>query len=129
MVREWVTGANAVKVGAVIAIAALIFVYSDVSSSSQTSVGGSEPVWVPYVDMHVHTTESDGDRTAEEQIKTAASLGMKHMWITDHDMIRDLPRTLAIQEEGRRSGITVGFGKCERFWLTLVGSGRAAVGL
>jgi len=34
--------------------------------------------------MHSHTTESDGDRTAEEQIRLAAGLGMQTLWITDH---------------------------------------------
>jgi DNA polymerase III alpha subunit (gram-positive type) len=110
MVREYLNGTNAVKVGAVVAVAALLFVYTDVSSTSQAPFETSEPVWVPYVDMHVHTTESDGDRTAEEQIHAAASMGMKHIWITDHDMIRNLSRTHDIQEMARSSGITVGFG-------------------
>lgn len=64
----------------------------------------------PIVDMHVHTTESDGDRTAEEQIRAASQLGLPHVWITDHDMIRDLPRIRELQSTGQKHSVTVGFG-------------------
>ena len=63
-----------------------------------------------YVDMHSHTTESDGDKTAEEQLKTASMLGMSSLWITDHDMIRDIPRVHEIQAAARAGGVKVGFG-------------------
>eukprot|EP00730_Choanoeca_flexa_P001379 TRINITY_DN10609_c0_g1_i4.p1 TRINITY_DN10609_c0_g1~~TRINITY_DN10609_c0_g1_i4.p1 ORF type:complete len:410 (+),score=65.74 TRINITY_DN10609_c0_g1_i4:165-1394(+) len=62
------------------------------------------------VDMHCHTTESDGDRTAEEQIQLASTIGLEALWITDHDMIRDLPRTHELQRVGRQAGVDVSFG-------------------
>eukprot|EP01147_Barroeca_monosierra_P007283 gene7283-7668_t len=62
------------------------------------------------VDMHCHTTESDGDRTAEEQLQEAARVGLEAIWITDHDVIRDLPRTRDIQAAARKAGVEVGFG-------------------
>ena len=49
-------------------------------------------------DMHTHTTESDGDRTAEEQIQLAGVLGLRSLWLTDHDLIRDLPRVRQLQQ-------------------------------
>ena len=42
------------------------------------SGGGTEPgthARRHYVDMHSHTTESDGDRSAEEQLRIARNLG------------------------------------------------------
>jgi len=63
-----------------------------------------------YIDMHSHTTESDGDRSAEDQLKLASSFGMKSMWITDHDLIRDLDRTVSIQAYAKSVGVQVGFG-------------------
>lgn len=62
------------------------------------------------VDMHTHTTESDGDRTAEEQLAQARRTGLTSIWITDHDMIRTLDRTKELQREARRVGVAVGFG-------------------
>jgi len=62
------------------------------------------------VDMHCHTTESDGDRTAEEQLQEAARAGLRALWITDHDMIRDLGRTRQIQAAARKAGVDVSFG-------------------
>ena len=48
------------------------------------------------VDMHTHTTESDGDFTAEEVIEFAKSRGLSAVWITDHDMIRSMERTQSL---------------------------------
>eukprot|EP00050_Salpingoeca_kvevrii_P021872 m.116934 g.116934 ORF g.116934 m.116934 type:complete len:418 (-) comp9513_c0_seq1:376-1629(-) len=62
------------------------------------------------VDMHSHTTESDGDRTAEEQILLAKTMGMRSMWITDHDLIREPERTGELQRYGRELGVHVAFG-------------------
>ena len=44
------------------------------------------------VDMHTHTTDSDGDFTPEEVIEFAHTRGLKSVWITDHDLIRPLER-------------------------------------
>ncbi len=39
------------------------------------------------VDMHTHTTASDGSLTPEELVKKADSIGLKAVGITDHDTI------------------------------------------
>lgn len=62
------------------------------------------------VDMHTHTTESDGDKTAEEQIASSQALGMRELWITDHDLIRDLDRTHALQATAKQHDVNLGFG-------------------
>ena len=64
------------------------------------------------VDMHTHTTESDGDKTAEEQIASSQALGMRELWITDHDLIRDLDRTHALQATAKQHDVNLGFGAC-----------------
>lgn len=61
-------------------------------------------------DMHAHTVESDGDVTAEQQIAKAAEIGLKSLWISDHDVIRNLTRVRAIQTAAKQAGITVGIG-------------------
>jgi predicted metal-dependent phosphoesterase TrpH len=63
-----------------------------------------------YVDMHIHTTESDGDRTVEEQLRIAQAQGMPSLWITDHDMIRSIAGVGRIQALATDVGISVGFG-------------------
>jgi predicted metal-dependent phosphoesterase TrpH len=40
----------------------------------------------------------------------AASLGLQSLWITDHDLIRSLDRTRAIQKHALNVGLSVGFG-------------------
>jgi predicted metal-dependent phosphoesterase TrpH len=37
------------------------------------------------VDLHIHTTESDGTWTPEELVREAARLGLKAIAVTDHD--------------------------------------------
>ena len=67
----------------------------------------------PLVDMHTHTTESDGDKTAEEMIQASHSIGMRELWITDHDVIRDLPRVKALQQVAADNDVNLGFGTVE----------------
>ena len=56
------------------------------------------------VDLHSHTTASDGGLTPEELVARAASLGIEVLAITDHDTTEGLPAALA---EAQRQGITV----------------------
>jgi predicted metal-dependent phosphoesterase TrpH len=37
-------------------------------------------------------------------------VGLRALWITDHDMIRDLDRTRQIQAAARKAGVDVSFG-------------------
>ena len=43
-----------------------------------------------FIDLHVHTLYSDGDKTPKEIIKMAKELGITTIAITDHDMIAGL---------------------------------------
>lgn len=99
----------------------LLWAYWEASTISVPVPG--TPVRHSYVDMHVHTNESDGDRSAEEQLLFAAEKKVPHVWITDHDMIRNISRTRALQDVAHRYRITLGFGACT---LVLVFVKRAA---
>lgn len=100
--KKWLT---AVGVSVVV-----ILVWNHSRGGRSSSSSHAEGAMGSYVDMHSHTTESDGDRSAEEQLKLASSYGMKSLWITDHDMIRNLDRTMSIQKFAKSVGVTVGFG-------------------
>lgn len=54
------------------------------------------------VDLHCHTTRSDGADTPQELIDRAAGLGMKVLAVTDHD-IRP-PREIRICNSGKAPG-------------------------
>lgn len=41
------------------------------------------------VDLHTHTTASDGTLTLSERVETAAERGIDHVAITDHDIIHE----------------------------------------
>ena len=56
------------------------------------------------VDLHSHTTASDGSLSAEELVARAASLGIEVLAITDHDTTDAVPTALA---EARRRDITL----------------------
>jgi predicted metal-dependent phosphoesterase TrpH len=49
-------------------------------------------------DLHCHTNRSDGNDTPRELIETAASLGLRAIGMTDHDI--DPPRTIMDEAEG-----------------------------
>jgi len=46
------------------------------------------------VDLHVHTTASDGRLTPEEIVQRAAERGLKYIAITDHDTVAGIERAL-----------------------------------
>ena len=60
--------------------------------------------------MHIHTTESDADRTVLEQLQLAKSKNLSSMWLTDHDMIRNIDRIREIQKQANDIDIVLGFG-------------------
>ncbi len=61
-------------------------------------VGGS------YVDLHTHTTASDGILPPEQVVEAAAAAGLKAIAITDHDTIDGVA---AAREAGARLGVRV----------------------
>ena len=56
------------------------------------------------IDLHMHSTCSDGERPAEYLVEWAASLGLKAIALTDHDTTKGLPRAIA---RGRELGVEV----------------------
>lgn len=56
------------------------------------------------IDLHVHTTASDGSNPPEEVIRLAAEAGLQAVAITDHDNINGI---LAAMEAGKTYGVEV----------------------
>jgi 3',5'-nucleoside bisphosphate phosphatase len=50
---------------------------------------------VSKVDLHLHTTASDGKHTPAELVRLAASRGLEYMAVTDHDTIDGIAQALA----------------------------------
>jgi predicted metal-dependent phosphoesterase TrpH len=57
-----------------------------------------------FVDLHTHSTASDGTLPPEQVIEAAARCGLKALALTDHDTIGGVP---AAREAGERLGIRV----------------------
>jgi len=58
----------------------------------------------PCIDLHTHTTASDGSMTPTELIRRAVSKGLAAIAVTDHDCVDGVEEALT---EGRRQGIEV----------------------
>lgn len=56
------------------------------------------------IDLHTHTTASDGSLTPEEIVIKAKALGITHLGITDHDTINGVKGAL---DAGERYGVRV----------------------
>ena len=56
------------------------------------------------IDLHVHTTASDGTMTPAEAVAHARSLGLSAIAITDHDTPAGIPEAL---EAGKTAGVEV----------------------
>jgi predicted metal-dependent phosphoesterase TrpH len=59
---------------------------------------------VKYIDMHMHTTYSDGAYSTEELLIKAKSRGLNTISITDHDTVHSI---VEAQEIGKKIGIEV----------------------
>jgi predicted metal-dependent phosphoesterase TrpH len=59
---------------------------------------------LPRIDLHAHTTASDGSLTPEELVRLAKSQGVSTLAVTDHDTIAGLSRAIA---EGERVGVEI----------------------
>lgn len=57
------------------------------------------------VDLHIHTTASDGRLSPSEVVKRAAELGMKAIAITDHDTVNGIDE--AMTEARKHAGLIV----------------------
>ena len=57
-----------------------------------------------FVDLHTHSTASDGTLPPESVIEAAARCGLKALALTDHDTIGGIP---AAREAGERLGVRV----------------------
>lgn len=56
------------------------------------------------IDLHTHTTFSDGSQTPTELVEDAAAIGLTAIAVTDHDTVDGLPEALAA---GERLGVDV----------------------
>lgn len=56
------------------------------------------------IDLHAHTTYSDGSLTPTQLVEEAAALGLTAVAVTDHDTVDGLPEALAA---GERLGVEV----------------------
>ena len=56
------------------------------------------------LDLHIHSTYSDGTFSVEEIIKSAKSIGLTTISITDHDTVEQIPDCISL---GKKYGITV----------------------
>ena len=56
------------------------------------------------IDLHAHTTASDGDQTPTQLVERAAALGLTALAVTDHDTTAGVAEAL---EAGKRRGIEV----------------------
>lgn len=63
----------------------------------------------PTVDLHLHSTASDGELSPEALVARAADVGLAAMALTDHDTVAGVPAAIAA---GERHGIRV-IGGCE----------------
>lgn len=57
-----------------------------------------------YIDLHAHTTASDGTFTPEQLIRQAAKVGLSAVAVTDHDTVNGLAEA---REAGKRYGVEV----------------------
>ena len=58
----------------------------------------------PFVDLHTHSTASDGTLPPEQVIEAAARCGLKALALTDHDTVGGVARA---REAGERLGVRV----------------------
>jgi 3',5'-nucleoside bisphosphate phosphatase len=70
---------------------------------------GNEAVRVATIDLHVHSTASDGSLTPEAVVKRALAAGLRAIALTDHDTLAGIPEATAT---GERVGVRV-VGGCE----------------
>ena len=56
------------------------------------------------VDLHIHTTASDGQYSPEQIVQKAHEKSISTIAITDHDTINGLPKAM---EEGKKLGVNV----------------------
>src|SRR3989442_12458248 len=72
--------------------------------SSLSSLTGEVLAPLPRIDLHAHTTASDGSLTPEELVRLAKSQGVSTRAVTDHDTIAGLSRAIA---EGEPVGVQI----------------------
>ena len=56
------------------------------------------------IDLHAHTTASDGSLVPEELVRLAKQQGVATLAVTDHDTVAGLPRAIA---EGAQAGVEI----------------------
>lgn len=64
---------------------------------------------MPEIDLHTHSTASDGTLSPAQLVATAQAMGLQALALTDHDTVQGLPEACAA---GRKHGLEV-IGGCE----------------
>src|SRR5689334_23710105 len=62
-----------------------------------------------FVDLHVHSTASDGSVSPDGVVRRAAKAGLSAVALTDHDTVDGIPEAM---QAGEREGVRV-IGGCE----------------
>ena len=57
-----------------------------------------------YIDLHTHSTASDGSMTPAELVRLAKANSLRAIALTDHDTVSGVREAM---EEGRKSGVEV----------------------
>jgi predicted metal-dependent phosphoesterase TrpH len=70
---------------------------------------GTDTLRGPIIDLHVHSTASDGELSPEAVVRRAVAAGVTAMALTDHDTLAGVPAAIAA---GEQVGIRV-IGGCE----------------
>ncbi|HJQ21185.1 MAG TPA: PHP domain-containing protein [Gemmatimonadaceae bacterium] len=68
------------------------------------TAGAHGPAQHVFVDLHMHSTASDGARTPTEVVEAAAGLGLAAIALTDHDTLDGLP---AAREAAANRGLRI----------------------
>lgn len=67
------------------------------------------------IDLHIHSTYSDGSSTIEEILEKAEALGLKQIAITDHNVLEGSIKAKSLSKTDFIVGteLSVGYSKCE----------------
>ncbi|HEY9228518.1 MAG TPA: PHP domain-containing protein [Gemmatimonadaceae bacterium] len=70
-----------------------------ISTSSSTPAAGGEGGAAAFVDLHAHSTASDGSRTPGDVVREAKRVGLSAIALTDHDTLDGIAEAVAAGAE------------------------------
>jgi predicted metal-dependent phosphoesterase TrpH len=78
----------------------------DGTSSARPNGDAPQPAQHEFVDLHMHSTASDGSRAPEDVVDAAARAGLSAIALTDHDTIAGIPMAREARERLKLRVIT-----------------------